>query len=231
MPVVGGEYAVLHLRRESYGERAHLVEGGLCGIAPEQAVEQGVNAQVPVHKGQEDGVILQSLGLVDGEDAYATGLAAGDGTGGEVVVPRLQKLMNVLRIVAQIALQLVHERQHIGILPLDALQLQHIVEPFGEQEQWQTRHLLAVGGQFGRQHILWLLVHHLVKGDVEAQYVLLVMQHQVSKHYGVGFLHAVCGQLHSRYQHLHRDGCLEQESLVADQLDVGGQAMEERQEL
>ena len=70
-----------------------------------------------------------------------------------------------------------------------------------------------------------------MKGDVEAQYVLLVMQHQVSKHYGVGFLHAVCGQLHSRYQHLHRDGCLEQESLVADQLDVGGQAMEERQEL
>ena len=139
--------------------------------------------------------------------------------------------MNVLRIVAQIALQLVHERQHIGILPLDALQLQHIVEPFGEQEQWQTRHLLAVGGQFGRQHILWLLAHHLVKGDVEAQYVLLVMQHQVSKHYGVGLLHAVCGQLHSRHQHLHRDGCLKQESLVADQLDVGGQAMEECQKL
>ena len=77
-------------------------------------------------------MVFQSLGLVDGEDAYTSSLSRGYGTAGDTVLPCPEKLVDVLWIISQISLQLIHECQHICILPLDTFQMQQMVKPLGQ---------------------------------------------------------------------------------------------------
>jgi len=73
---------------------------------------------------------LQSLGLVDGEDAYAVHFSAGNGLVAKRLVPVPDETVEVGRVVSQVLCHRIEQREQIGVLLSDATHVEQREEFF-----------------------------------------------------------------------------------------------------
>ena len=113
--VIGCEVRLLHVLARIDGQRSEGVVRILLCLAPDGIVV-AVLLDGPIHIGQQDGMELQTLTLVDGEDADTVDLAGWDRAAVDGLVPCLQEGVDVRWIAAQVVLQLVHKSKDVGVL-------------------------------------------------------------------------------------------------------------------
>ena len=89
-----------------------------CG-APHKLIVRLV-LQLPVAEGDEYGVEFQTFGFMDGKDADAVHLPAGDGFAAQRFVPIADKAVQFGRVALQVFGHCIEEREEVGVLLFDA---------------------------------------------------------------------------------------------------------------
>ena len=187
------------------GQQLEAVEGSLRGRAP-QEIRGAVTVDGPAAEGHEDGVELEALSLVDGDDADALDLPGGDGLAGEALVPVAEEGVDVRRLGVEEVQHRIEEAEEIGILAGEAVKAEVAVEGLQKlvERQLAQRDVEALGGQLG----------HL-GAEVEG---------------GDGILRIV-ERAERRDERGHGGTRREQEGLVADDgrhVRLGGEALDDR---
>ena len=155
MQVVGAVDGLCHEGRVVDGYKVQRVVGLLGGSTPHQLVV-GLVLYFPVAERNQDGVELQSLGLVDGQDAYAVEFAAGDGLATEGFVPEVQESVDVRRVVLKIVGHGVEEGKEVGVLLLHARQAEEAEQLFKQFVEGHQAQLVQAVGKRWRQGFLRL---------------------------------------------------------------------------
>ena len=126
-------------------------------------------------------------------------------------------------------LQLVHKSEDIGILPRNPVQLEQLIQAFAEQVERQLCQLLLVLDECLGQELLGRGGGNLKHAERLSEDIAVVVHHQVTFGDGVQLLIVVQHE-EGGHQHLYGNRGFEQESLIADQLDLRCQLMEPLQE-
>ena len=106
-------------------------------MAPEDVA--ALLLQLPVAEGYDDMLVLQSLRLMDGEDAYATGLVALDGLRTEGLLPLGEEGCNISSVLVDEVDEVVVESADVGTLRGKAFEGEDGIEALGEVIEGRER--------------------------------------------------------------------------------------------
>ena len=110
--------------------------------------------QLPVAEGDDDVAELQTLRLVDGDEADAVDLVALDSFGAERLFPLADEGVDACGILADVGCQLVVEGADIGTLTLDALKVEDLIQSLHEFVEGERQQLSEVADVGFRQQVV-----------------------------------------------------------------------------
>ena len=200
------------------GYDRQVVERCLRWLAPEDI--SALLLQLPVAEGADDMLVLQSLRLMNREDAYAAGLVALNGLRAEGLIPLVKEGGDVGGTLVDEVDEVVVEGTDIGTLAWQILETKDGIEALSqvvERQRAQVIEMTDIG--FGQQFVEVGSREHL-----DAVALIILQDIGVVTLDDGGFRQLVGGmnqQAHGIDQHADSAGGIEAEGLVGDDGHLG----------
>ena len=155
-----------------------VAERRFGGRAPEDVA--ALLLELPVAERTDDVVVLESLRLMDAEDAHTLGLVALDGLAAEALVPLEEEGADIGRVLADEVGQTVVEGADVGTLILETVQFETGEELFCEVVEWETEQFAEVADIGVGQQVVEVVGREQQRVVVVAmaQHVALIALHE-----------------------------------------------------